>query len=109
VVATPASLWPPNHKLTPVTFTVDVTDICDAAPACQVIDVASNEPVNGKGDGNTTPDWQIVDDLLVELRAERSGPGSGRIYTLTVRCTDDSGNSALTTVEVPVAHDQRKK
>ncbi len=109
VTATPGSLWPPNHKMVPVTFTVDVLDICDAAPSCQVISAVSNEAVNGKGDGNTTPDWRIVDDLMVELRSERSGPGSGRVYTVTVRCTDDSGNSALRNVDVPVAHDQRKK
>jgi hypothetical protein len=109
VVAVPASLWPPNHKMVPVTVTVDVTDICDASPSCQVISVTSHEPINGKGDGNTTPDWRIVDDLLVELRTERSGPGSGRVYTLTVRCTDDSGNSAVRNVEVSVPHDQRNK
>jgi hypothetical protein len=108
VSATPPALRPPNHKFVPVTFTVDVSDICDAAPTCQVVSVTSNEPVNGKGDGNTEPDWRIVDDLVVELRAERAGPGAGRRYTVTLRCTDDSGNSALRSVDVPVAHDQRK-
>jgi hypothetical protein len=107
-IATPASLWSPNHKLVPVTVTVDVVDICDAAPSCQIVAVASNEPINGPGDGNTAPDWQVVDDLLVKLRAERSGPGGGRIYTLTVRCTDDSGNSAFRNVDVSVAHDKRR-
>jgi hypothetical protein len=109
VAASPASLWPPNHKLVPVTLTVSVFDICDASPSCQVIGVTSNEPVNGPGDGNTSPDWRIVDNLLVELRAERSGGGSGRVYTITVRCTDDSGNSSTRDVQVPVAHDQGKK
>jgi hypothetical protein len=108
VVASPASLGPPNHKMVPVTFTVDVSDICDAAPRCQVISITSNEPINGKGDGNTSPDWRIVDNLHVELRAERSGGGSGRVYTITVRCTDASGNSAVRNVNVTVAHDQGK-
>ena len=108
VTATPGALWPPNHKMVPVTFTVDVSDICDAAPSCRVVSVTSNEPTNGKGSGHTAPDWRIVDDLKVELRAERSGPGSGRVYTVTVRCTDGSGNSTLRTVAVPVAHDRRK-
>jgi hypothetical protein len=107
VTATPASLAPPNHKMAAVTVTVDVSDICDASPSCRVIAVTSNEPINGPGDGNKIPDWRIVDDLLVELRAERSGGGSGRTYRLTVRCTDDSGNSALKTVDVPVGHDRR--
>jgi hypothetical protein len=94
--------------MVPVTFTVDVSDICDAAPRCQVISITSNEPINGKGDGNTSPDWRIVDNLHVELRAERSGGGSGRVYTITVRCTDASGNSAVRNVNVTVAHDQGK-
>jgi hypothetical protein len=31
------------------------------------------------------------------------------VYTITVRCTDDSGNSSTRDVQVPVAHDQGKK
>ena len=108
VAASPSSLWPPNHKMVPVTLTVDVSDICDATPSCKVISITSNEPVDGKGDGHTSPDWQIVDDLRVQLRAERAGGGNGRVYTITVRCTDDSGNSATRSVSVRVAHDQSK-
>jgi Subtilase family/HYR domain len=106
VTAEPGSLWPPNHTLRPVTVSVDVSDICDAAPACQIVSVTSNEPVNGKGDGNTAPDWQITGDLTVDLRAERSGAGNGRVYTITVRCTDDSGNSSMKSMNVTVPHDQ---
>jgi hypothetical protein len=108
VAAQPSSLWPPNHKMVPVTLTVDVSDIHDATPSCRVISITSNEPINGKGDGNTSPDWRIIDDLKVELRAERSRHGHGRVYTVTVRCTDDSGNSATRKVQVSVAHDRGK-
>jgi hypothetical protein len=108
VAAQPSSLWPPNHKMVPVTLTVDVSDICDATPSCTVVSI-TNEPINGKGDGNTSPDWRIIDNLKVELRAERAGGGSGRVYTVTVRCTDDSGNSAMRSVDVSVAHDQGKR
>jgi hypothetical protein len=109
VVASPDSLWPPNHKMVPVTLTVDVSDICDATPSCKVISISSNEPIDGKGDGHTSPDWTIIDNLPVQLRAERSGHGDGRVYTITVRCTDDSGNSATRSVNVVVDHDQGKK
>ena len=44
-------------------------------------------------DGNTAPDWEIVDSHHVRLRAERSGRGNGRVYTITITCTDGSGNS----------------
>ncbi|MGH9891803.1 MAG: Ig-like domain-containing protein, partial [bacterium] len=107
VTASPNSLWPPNHKLRPVTVSVDVSDICDAAPGCKIISVSSNEPVNGLGDGDTAPDWTITGDLTVDLRAERSGTGNGRVYTITVQCTDASGNSSTKDVTVTVPHDQR--
>jgi hypothetical protein len=45
----------------------------------------------------------------MSLRAERSGTGSGRVYTITVQCTDAAGNSTTKTVTVTVAHDQAKK
>jgi hypothetical protein len=108
VSARPKSLWPLNHKMVPVTVAVTATDICDPAAAdrCKIISVSSNEPVNGPGDGNTSPDWQITGNLTVNLRAERSGPGDGRVYTLTIECTDASGNRSRTTATVTVAHDQ---
>jgi hypothetical protein len=106
VTASPGSLWPPNHKLVPVTLTVAVTDLCSPTVDCVISNVSSNESPNGKGDGNTTPDWVITGKLTVELRAERSGKGSGRVYTITVKCTDASGNSASKSVNVTVAHDR---
>jgi len=98
VTANPNKLWPPNHKMVPVVLTVDATDNCDSV--CQIVLVESNEPVNGLGDGNTSPDWIITGDLTVKLRAERSGTGSGRIYTITVECADSSGNSSTDTAMV---------
>jgi hypothetical protein len=107
VAANPKKLWPPNHNMVPVTVAVDATDNCDYA--CDIISVASNEPVNGLGDGDTAPDWVITGDLTVELRAERSGKGSGRVYTITVECADSSGNSSTDTAAVRVPHDKGKK
>src|SRR5262245_54394367 len=104
IAATPNLLWPPNHKLVPVTVAASVADACDATPVCQILSVSSNEPVDGLGDGDTSPDWNITGPLAVALRAERSGTGSGRVYTLTVRCADASGNASTGTVAVAVPH-----
>ena len=68
VTANPSVLRPPNHKMIPGTISVVVSDICDANPTCTIIDVTSNEPVEGGGDGNTSPDWEITGDLTVDLR-----------------------------------------
>jgi len=105
VWASPDELWPPNHKMVDVMIYVDAEDICGDV-TCEIVSVSSNEDMNGRGDGNTKPDWEITDDLTVKLRAERSGRGSGRVYTVLVRCTDPSGNYVEDTVDITVAHDQ---
>ena len=93
--------------MVPVAVNAQATDICDTSPTCRIVSVSSNEPINGPGDGNTSPDYQLNGgDLPVDLRAERSGQGSGRVYTIEVECTDASGNSSTKTVDVTVPHDQ---
>ena len=103
--ATPNSLWPPNHKLKDVVISYDKTDNCPGVITC-VLTVTSDEAVNGWGDGNTSPDWIVIDDHNVKLRAERSGRGDGRVYTVTTTCTDQAGNSSQSSTTVTVAHDQ---
>lgn len=100
------TLWPPNHEMVDVTVNYGATDPC-SAPVC-TLTVSSNEPVNGTGDGNTSPDWVVVDAHHVQLRAERSGNGNGRIYTITITCKDSAGNTASSTATVTVPHDQGK-
>lgn len=93
-----------------VTVEVDAEDNCDQAPFCYIVAVTSNEPINGPGDGNTEPDWELFTDepLVVLLRAERAGGGNGRVYTIHVECMDASGNIGTDTVDVIVPHDQGK-
>ena len=105
VSASPSSLWPPNHKMVNVTINYSASDNCGAT-TCVISSVTSNEPVNGTGDGDTAPDWEIVDVQHVRLRAERAGNGNGRIYTITITCTDGSGNSSNQTVTVTVPKSQ---
>jgi 6-phosphogluconolactonase len=103
--ATPDVLWPPNHEFVDVTIDYAVK----GCPSTCVLSVSSNEPINGTGDGNTSPDWQVVDAHHVRLRAERAGDGNGRTYTITITCTNDTNKlSSMKTVTVFVPHDQRK-
>jgi hypothetical protein len=104
--ASPSSIWPPNHTMADVTVSYDASDNCGGVN-CVIGSVASNEPVNGSGDGDTAPDWLIVDSHHVQLRAERAGTGSGRVYTITVVCTDGSNNVTTKTVTVAVPKSQQ--
>jgi uncharacterized repeat protein (TIGR01451 family) len=98
--ASPSSIWPPNHKMVEVTINYGTSDNCGAVTC--VLTVSSNEPVNGTGDGDTAPDWEVIDAHHVRLRAERSGNGTGRVYTITITCTDSAGNSSSQNVYVTV-------
>jgi uncharacterized repeat protein (TIGR01451 family) len=104
----PSVLWPPNHRMVNVTVSYDVIDNCPLPPGSCVLSVTSNEPVNGKGDGDTSPDWIVLDDHHLLLRAERAGNGNGRIYTITITCTDSGGNASTEEVEVTVPHDRSR-
>lgn len=108
VTSNPNALWPPDHKMVVVTLSALAIDAGDASPTLTIIDVTSNQPVNGTGDGDTAPDWEITGPMTVKLRAERAG-NQDRIYTVTVQATDDSGNSSTSTVEVLVTQSRRRR
>lgn len=105
----PDHLWPPNHKMWDVQAVLDIQG-CDAAPTVELVSVTSNEPENGLGDGNTAPDISGADlgtdDRSVQVRAERAGGGSGRVYSFVYRVTNAVGESTEATATVTVAHDQ---
>jgi cysteine-rich repeat protein len=99
-------LWPPNHKLVPVT--VDGVVDPDGDPvALLVTAVAQDEPVDDVGDGSTCPDAVGVGTDVVELRSERQGPGDGRVYHVDFAATDPFGAACVGTVVVCVRHDNR--
>lgn len=108
--ASPNTLWPPNHKWNDVSISYTASSPCiPPQPVSCSLSVASDEPENGLGDGNTAPDWEVISATRVRLRAERAGIGDGRIYTITVTCAHTNGGpSAVTTTTVTVPHDRRK-
>ena len=93
------AFWPPNHKYRTVTvarMVAGVSDDCDTSLGISnvVIEkVTSDEPDNAHSDGNTTNDIVIAADCRsVQLRAERDGTQNGRVYSVTLRVEDVSGN-----------------
>ena len=124
VSASPAIIWPPNHKLVPVTVAYDenggdgdndqisVTDI-----KVSMVDGSGAVDVEGNGAGQPGakqgPDYSVPDPLPgpvpdtetwsvpVGIRSERAGTvgnGSGRVYTLTVTCHDSGGTDPTETL-----------
>jgi len=110
--ATPNSLWPPNHKMVNVTTSVTMNDSLSGASGFTLTSVTSNEPDEGLGDGDVANDiqgWAIgTADTAGSLRAERSGSGTGRIYTLSYEGKDAAGNTTPCSVTVKVPHDKGK-
>ena len=98
-------LWPPNHQMEDITVNYTITDNC---PTQCTLSVTSNEPIDGLGDGDTAPDWEIINDHKLRLRSERSGKGEGRTYTITVTCTDGNGHTVSKTTTVTVPKSQGK-
>ena len=112
----PAAILQPavNHGYHTYTITQMVqnaTDDCDGNVINNVViekatsDEVENSP--GPGDGNTVKDIVIASDCKsVQLRAERDGTLNGRVYLVTLRVSDSSGNITRATykVSVPVGH-----
>ncbi|MDQ1002779.1 endo-1,4-beta-xylanase [Neobacillus niacini] len=101
-----------NHKMVPITATVNAYDTISDVATVQLISIVSNQSDNGTGDGNSTQDIQEADfgtfDTNFLIRGERRGSGD-RIYTVTYKATDNAGNSTLTTQMITAKHDNSSK
>jgi len=103
----PSLLWPPNHHMLQVDAGVSASDNC-GVPTITLLSVMSDEPDDGSGDGETVDDIQAevgTNATSVWLRAERSGEGDGRVYTIAYSATDAAGNETTATAAVIVPHD----
>lgn len=86
-------LMPGKNKLKKVGIYYNVSD--NAQEVNTVVTVKSNHAGHG--------DWEVVNNHLVRLRTTPLPDGSTKIYTITVSCSDASGNITRrsTTVTVP--------
>ncbi len=101
ITANPAQLWPPNGQLVAVRVMVCAAGDCGPVTS-KIVSITSNEPPD-----SAAPDWIIIWDDTVLLRAERAPHGKERIYTITVACTDAAGNTSTGTVCVSVSRHGR--
>lgn len=113
ITLTPAvSSFPPNHNYLARTISqmvASATDDYDGNLLGSVIieRVTSDEPDNapGNSDGNTVSDIVIAPDCTsLQVRSERDETKNGRVYVVTLRLQDSSGNTvrAEYTISVPL-------
>jgi hypothetical protein len=105
-VASPARLWPPDHKLQPVSVQ-RVIDRNGDPVTITITDITQDEPLTGGGSGSTSSDATGVGTATAMLRSERAGTGDGRVYHLGFRADDGKGGQCTGTVKVCVPHDSR--
>ncbi|WP_063891781.1 family 20 glycosylhydrolase [Paenibacillus sp. Soil787] len=102
--------WPANHQMITVSASVYAEDSHSGIESVVLTSIISNESDNGLGDSQTLNDIQGAElgtlDTTFLLRAERSGKGNGRIYTLTYTAFDHAGNKTSASSTVTVPHDE---
>ncbi|MEJ8568057.1 M23 family metallopeptidase [Elongatibacter sediminis] len=106
-------MWPPEHNYVcfdAAQFMPAVTDNCDANPTWEFAACTSDQPDNGKRDGNTVDDCVLDGDSQgFCARSERQGGiFEGRRYDLDITATDVCANTSLATEmgNIHVPHDE---
>jgi len=93
-------LWPPNHDLINVGFSVSATDNGGGAVTLGYAVYSDEDDVTPAG-GEQSPDAKDVAPSTLRLRAERNATSDGRVYLVVVTASDASSNvshSCLTAV-----------
>lgn len=98
-------IWPPNHTMIAESI-VGVTDPFNLPTAITITAIQQDEPVEVDGSGNTEPDGSGIGTSTAYVRAERAGPGTGRLYFISFSATDSSGAQCTGMVQAYVPHDQ---
>jgi hypothetical protein len=130
ITYSPVTLWPPNHKMKTIdiSFAESETTSDSDTLGLQVTAISSNEDAQDAA-GNCGPEKAAGDDwsfdptpvvgptgndtvtvsTSVQVAAERcGGDKTGRVYTISVTCTDEGGTDSVP-LTVTVAHDHGKK
>jgi hypothetical protein len=101
------TLWPPNHRMVQVAMVTASDGLSGLAPGSPIITATSSEAALQVGSGQTDADI-VITGTSVQLRAERAGAGTGRVYMISASASDIAGNSAAATATCTVPHDQRR-
>ncbi len=98
-------IWPPNHTMVAINV-VGVVDPNGLPVTITVTGIEQDEAVDALGSGNTAPDGQGVGTSTALVRAERAGPGTGRLYFIDYTAVNSQGAQCTGTIMPYVPHDQ---
>jgi hypothetical protein len=118
----PIKLWPPNHKFVPVS--VSAVDNDSSSQVTLTVSPVVTDAVGGDGGPQHDPDYTPEGSPMatgtgsatvdLSLRAERSGKGDGRTYTINWSAKFDNGSKTCSSSDggqtpfvVTVPHDMR--
>jgi hypothetical protein len=99
--ASPATLWPFNGRLVPVSIS-GVTDPDGDPITLAATGIRQDEPLSRPGQ----PDALGIGTGFLQIRSDRSGKGDGRVYHIAFEASDGNGGICTGTATVCVPHDQ---
>ena len=94
--ATPASIWPPNHKMVDVSVAVSATDGGSGGATLVLVSATAS------GDSGDIQGFAVG----TASTSGKVAANKDEVYTLTYKATDAAGNSATAVVTIAVPHDQ---
>jgi hypothetical protein len=98
--ASTTNLWPPNHKMVPITVE-GVTDADGDEVTITITGIMQDEKTGKEADASG------VGTDTASVRSERDGKGDGRVYHIFFTADDGNGGVTAGEVTVSVPHDQR--
>jgi hypothetical protein len=106
--AEPYEIWPSNGEFRRI-LVAGVTDEDEDTVMVTITSITQDEPVTGRGLGDTTPDGSGVGTSMAQVRAERlARGGDGRVYHIGFSSHDGRGGQCEGTISVCVPHDRRR-
>lgn len=104
--ASPAILWPPDHKLRSVSIS-GVTDADNDPISIKVTAITQDEPVRCLGRSDKAPDGFGIGEAIARVRTERASNENGRVYQISFSAEDGKGGTCQGSVKVGIPRDRR--
>jgi hypothetical protein len=95
VTLSSTQLPPSRNRMKKVAIYYTTSD--NAQEVTTVLSVRSNDTES------TTRDWEIIDNHMVRLRTSSLSNGLPRVFTITVKCSDASGNTTTRTTNLTIS------